>query len=327
VAACALVAGCAREDAAAARTVVAYCSVDEAFARQVFAAFEQRRGIRVEALLDSEAGKTTGLVNKLRAEATSPRADLFWSSEVFNTVLLADEGLFEPYRPPSAADIPPEFIDSQQRWTGLAQRARVIVFDPQRISRADVPAQWAALADAKWRGQVALANPQFGTTRGHVATMFALWGREPATAYLRALRDNEAVIADGNSAVVRLVISGRALLGMTDTDDVYVAQRDGASVELVLPDMGDGGTLWIPNTVAVVRGGPHPAEARELADFLVSAEVEEMLAASASGNIPVRAALREKLGLADPARCSLSYQEIAGAMDAAISTAREILLR
>jgi ABC-type Fe3+ transport system substrate-binding protein len=53
------------------------------------------------------------------------------------------------------------------------------------------------------------------------------------------------------------------------------------------------GTLLIPNTVARIKGGPNPAHAATLIDFLLSEEVERMLAESTSHNIPLREALQD----------------------------------
>jgi len=48
------------------------------------------------------------------------------------------------------------------------------------------------------------------------------------------------------------------------------------------------GTLWIPNSAAVVAGGPNFAAAKRLADYLVSAGVEMKMSLSESANVPVR---------------------------------------
>ena len=60
-------------------------------------------------------------------------------------------------------------------------------------------------------------------------------------------------------------------------------------VQIVYPDQGqDGlGTLFIPNTLAIIRGGPNPQLARRLVDYLLSREVEAKLAAGASTQIPL----------------------------------------
>ena len=71
-------------------------------AHQLVDAFEARTGISVLLVGDTEATKTTGLVQRLRAEQNSPRADVFWSSEIFQTIRLAQESHFRTHSGPEA---------------------------------------------------------------------------------------------------------------------------------------------------------------------------------------------------------------------------------
>jgi len=315
--------------------VTVYCSVDEGFAREILDRYAAKTGVDVQVVFDSEAGKTTGLVNRImhEADAGRPRADVFWSSELFNTILLARRGLLAKYDTPAATDIPPRYRDPGRRWTALAVRGRVVAFRTNAHDSALLPTKWEDLARPEFAPRTALANPLFGTTRGHVAAMFALWGPERGKAFLTGLRENGAQIVDGNSTAVRRLLSGGCAIAATDTDDVWVAQRreaksaDGLSIDLRYLDMGDGGTLLIPCSVAVVEGGPHAMAARRLVDYLVSAEVERALARSDSRNVPVRKSLREELGMEWPPESKVSFDAIADAMDEAVAAAREILLR
>ncbi|MFQ5590770.1 MAG: ABC transporter substrate-binding protein [Phycisphaerae bacterium] len=324
--------GCERTGTSADSTtsrVTVYCSIDESFGRSVLDRYRARTGTELSVIFDSEAGKTTGLVNRITGEARAgrPRADVFWSSELFNTIRLARQGLLEPYVSPAAADIPERFRDPQHRWTALAARARVLAFDPQRISRDKIPTSWKELASPAHVKTAVMANPLFGTTRGHVAAMAAMWGGNGMRDWLRKMRDGGMRVVDGNSAAVREVIAGRAVLALTDTDDVWVAQRSGASLDLCYPDMGGGGTILIPCSVAIIKGAPNLEGARRLVDFLISAEVERMLAQSESRNVPVRKALRTELNLPWPPESTIAYDEIVDAMPGAVEAVREILLR
>jgi ABC-type Fe3+ transport system substrate-binding protein len=86
--------------------------------------------------------------------------------------------------------------------------------------------------------------------------------------------------------------------------------------------------VWIPCTVALVNGAPHRAAAEKLVDFLVSAEVEQRLAASDSRNVPVRTGLQPTTGpAAGHAPAPLDWGMIADAVEPAMEAAREILLR
>lgn len=320
---------------AATDVVTLYCSVDEAFAHDIIEHYQATTGDRVQAVFDSEAGKTTGLVNRIihEAEAGRPRADVFWSGELFNTILLARRGLLGKYDTPAAMDIPPRFRDPQRRWTAMAVRGRVIAFRSESKAKGSIPTKWEDLARPPFASQTAIANPLFGTTRGHIAAMFALWGGERGRAFLTGLRDHGAQVVDGNSTAVRMLIAGNCAYAATDTDDVWVAQNreaqttDGVSIDFRYLDMGDGGTLLIPCSVAVVQGGPHPVAARQLVDYLVSAEVERALARSRSRNVPVRKSLREELGMDWPAESKVTFDAIADAMDEAVAASREILIR
>ena len=309
--------------------VVVYCSVDEAVGRQVLDAFKARTGVAASVIYDSEAGKTTGLVQRIirEAQAGRPRADVFWSSELFHTILLARLGLLEPYDSPQAADIPSRFKDREHRWTAPAVRARVLAFDPRQTAESQLPTRWEELAGSDFAKRSAIANPLFGTTRGHVAAMFALWGPDRAKAFLIRLRDGGVQVVDGNSATVRAVMAGRAAFAWTDTDDVFAARRSGASLEMHFLDMGGGGTLLIPCSVTIIQGGPNAAAARSLVDFLVSAEVERMLAQSEARFVPVREALRKELNVAWPAESVIDFNAVADTMDGAEAAVREILIR
>ncbi len=82
-----------------ANTVVLYSSVDDGVIRPLLAEFEKRKGGGFKVLLvgDTEATKTTGLVQRMLAEKDRPQADVWWSSEALGTVRLAKAGLFAPY--------------------------------------------------------------------------------------------------------------------------------------------------------------------------------------------------------------------------------------
>lgn len=317
--------GCDRKREA--QTVVVYTSVDEEFARQVLAGFEAASGIHVHPLYDTEAGKTTGLVRRLAREAVAPRCDVWWSSEILGTIELARAGVLEAYESPAAADLPAEWRDSARRFTAVAARARVLAFHTQRVRRDELPRTWRELATSEWCRRLAIANPGFGTTRGHIAAMFAFWDDEPARAFLTTLRESRAQLADGNSHAVRLVADGSADLCMTDTDDVWTAQRRGLPIDLVYPRLdAEHPPLWIPCSVALVRGGPHAEAGRRLVDHLVSAAAERALAQSDSRNVPLRPALRAELGIADTP-LPLDFERIADALPRATVAVSEILLR
>ncbi|MEW6684384.1 MAG: extracellular solute-binding protein [Nitrospirota bacterium] len=269
------------------RLVVVYTSVDQVFSEPVLRRFEEKTGVRVRAVYDTEETKSTGVLNRLIAEAQNPQADVFWSGDPVRPFLLVDRGLVEPYVSPQALEIPQGFKAADGTWTGFAARARVLLVNRERLGGRPIPRSVEDLADPRWRGEAAMANPVFGTTTMHAAAWFSMWGEEEAKAFLTAIRENQGKITSSNGEVKRLVVAGEVTFGLTDTDDAFVAIQSGAPVEVVYPDQDGMGTLVMPTVVLLIRGGPNPEPARRLIDYLLSAEAETMLAESAA-HMPLR---------------------------------------
>jgi iron(III) transport system substrate-binding protein len=96
--------------------------------------------------------------------------------------------------------------------------------------------------------------------------------------------------------VATKVAAGIYAWGLTDTDDAIIELENARPVAVVFPDQGSSeiGTLWIPNTLAVIKNGPNPHNARKLFDRLLTSDVEQRLAAGPSAQIPFNPALKQR---------------------------------
>jgi len=276
-----------REAGAGASVVTVYVSTDRVFSEPVLREYERRSGVRVNVVYDTEETKSTGLANRLLAERERPQADVFWSNEPVRTLVLKARGVLAPYRSPSADGIPAAFVDPAGYWTGFSARVRVIAYNTKLVGEGEAPRSIFDLADPKWRGQVAIADPRFGSTSFHVAALYAEIGDARVDAFFQRLKANDVRIVDGNSVVRDLVARGEVTVGLTDTDDVNVAIEDGQPVAMILPDEDGWGAPVMPNMVSLIANAPHPEEGRRVIDYLLSPDVERQLAASAAVQIPL----------------------------------------
>jgi iron(III) transport system substrate-binding protein len=121
----------------------------------------------------------------------------------------------------------------------------------------------------------------------HVAALSTAWGEEQARAFLTSLKANDVRIASSNGEVKRLVVAGEVAIGLADTDDAFEALKEGAPVDVVYPDQDGMGTLVMPTTVVLIKGGPHPETGRKLVDYLLTPDVERRMAGSAA-HMPLR---------------------------------------
>jgi iron(III) transport system substrate-binding protein len=305
------------QERATASEVIAYTSVDQVFSEPVFRHCQERMGLVVRGVFDTEETKSTGVLNRLIAEALNPRADVFWSGDPVRPFVLVERGFVQPYTSVEAAALPQTLRAGDGTWTGFAARARVLLVNDNLVAASDTPRSIRDLADARWKGKAAMANPLFGTTTMHVAALFSAWGDDTAKAFLNEVKANGVRIASSNGEVKRWVSSGEVAFGLTDTDDAHEALGSGAPVRVVYPDRDGMGTLVMPTVAVLIKGAPHADNGRKLIDCLLSADVERTMAESAA-HMPLRAGVptpKTVRPLSDIQAMSVDYRKVAQTME------------
>jgi iron(III) transport system substrate-binding protein len=300
--------------------ILVYCGVDEPYAAEVFKDFEKQTGLRVAPLYDIESSKSVTLAGKLTAEKDHPRADVWWGSEAFLSARLAEEGVLQSYRSPSAGDIPAAFKDPDALWTGVGLRARVLAVGVGAMAPPFPIRGIADLADPRLKDKVAMARPTSGATVAHVTALYLVWGPEKARAFFQKLHDNGMQLLGGNAEVADQVGAGVFSLGLTDSDDVANTLANGGKLTLVVPDQDGDGTLAMPTTVALVKGAQHQENAKKLIDYLLSRQVEQKLIALKFARWSVRSGVGEGIRA-----MTVNYRAAAGISSRAQREATAIL--
>jgi iron(III) transport system substrate-binding protein len=240
------------------QTVIIYTSQDEEFAIPIFQDFQKETGIAVKPVYDSEAVKTIGLVNRLLAEKSHPQCDVFWNNEEFRTRQLASRNIFR----------------ETNGWTLLGYRTRRLVINTNRLSLDQAPSNFSEVTNERWRGQVAIAYPMFGTACTHFLALRQHWGDAGWQAWCRALVTNKTFLLEGNSVAAKQVGGGEAMIGFTDSDDAASEQADGRP--LAIMPLGEE-SMIVHNSAGVIRNAPHPVAAQKLYEYLQSAAVQQKL--------------------------------------------------
>jgi iron(III) transport system substrate-binding protein len=314
------------------KTVIVYTSVDQVYSEPVFRDFENRTGITVLPVYDVEAAKTTGLANRLIAEKTRPQADIFWSGEFGQTILLKNKSVLTAYSSPSAADIPRQFRDPEDYWTGFGGRARVFIVNTDKLTPDQYPHSVNDMSDSRYPGNtVGIAYPMFGTAATHAAALYSYLGKEKARDFFSNMSQRKVRVVDGNSVVRDLVADGQLAFGLTDTDDACGAVEKGKHVVIIIPDQqpGEMGTLVIPNTVALIAGSPHPAEAKTFIDYVLDRTTEDALVSSGwiqipSRDVPTKTACMNITGIK---AMNISYQDVYSGIPSTQKDLIEIFIR
>ena len=298
--------------------MVVYAALDREFSEPILNRYEEASGVTVLTSFDIESTKSVGLTSQIMLERDRPRCDLFWNNEILNTLRLEEQGLLEVYRSPEAENYPQQFVSSEGHWHGFAARVRVLIVNTDLVSPEEMPRSIHDLVDPEWRDKVAIAKPLAGTTATHAACLYAAWGETDADEFFSQLKQNSKVLS-GNKQVAHAVGRGEFAFGLTDTDDAFIEKQiNGQPVEIVFPDQGDAqmGALFIPNTLAIVKGGPNTEQAKKLVDYLLQSATEERLAQADSAQFP----LHEDASVTSPAAPSGKLKKMDVDFHAALKT-------
>jgi iron(III) transport system substrate-binding protein len=257
--------------------LVIYSGRSEPLLRPVIDAFKAQNP-KVEILL--KAGSNSEVANALIEEKANPQADLFITTEMFTVQSLAQQDIFQPYRPAGADLLPAEFIGPNNSWVGLTRRARVIIYNTDRVAKADLPKSIFDLTDPKWKGKIAAAGSTNGSMQAQIAAMRQLLGAKETEKWLVGLLDNKVTFFGGHTDVRKAVGTGEFALGLVNHYYYHLQLAEGSKVGVIYPDQGEGQVGLITNATgaAVVKGAPNAAAAQAFIDFLISPEGQKLFA-------------------------------------------------
>ncbi|MCD4656713.1 MAG: extracellular solute-binding protein [Planctomycetes bacterium] len=279
--------------------VVVYIALDMDLSKPIIADFERKTGIKVLAKYDDEMSKTTGLVNSILSMKNNQKADVFWNNEIVQTIRLKLAGLTDSCTPENAKDIPAEFKDTDGHWFGFAARSRVILLNKKRFAEkfpdAEYPSCFTDLFDEKWGKEAAYAKPLFGTTATHFAAIFTKLGEKKAVEKFKELKNSKIAIKTSNGQTMQEVRNGQICWSWTDTDDAEKALAEkGNELEMIYASawVKDSGALVLPNAISLLKNAPHKDAAVKFINFILSKEVEKMLADAAGKQIPLKPGIK-----------------------------------
>ena len=257
--------------------LVIYSGRAEPLLQPVIDAFKAKYP-NVDVLL--KAGSNSELANALIEEKANPQADVFVTTELFTVQSLAQEGIFQSYKPVGAEQLPAEFLGENNLWTGLTRRARVIIYNADLVSEEELPTSIFDLTDPKWKGQIAAAGSTNGSMQAQIAAMRQLNGEEETEAWLNGLIANEVTFFGGHTDVRKAVGAGEFKLGLVNHYYYHLQKAEGSNIGIIFPDQGEGqiGLITNATAAAIVNGAAHVAAAQAFLDFLVSPEGQKLFA-------------------------------------------------
>ena len=268
--------GLASSAAQAATTLTLYSAQHEQTVDMLTKAFTKQTGIAVTV----REGEAPELASQLLKEGASSPADVFFTENSPELMLLSESKLLAKVAPATLASVPAADSGPAGDWVGVLSRENVLVYNTAMIKDlASLPASLMDLAKPAWKGKLAIA-PTDADFLPLVGAVVAVKGRPAALAWLKGLREN-AMIFDDDEGVVAAVDRGAVATGIIN--NYYWPrlrlEKGADKMQSALHQFADGdvGALMNVSGAAVLKASKNQDAAQSFLAFLVSKPTQEML--------------------------------------------------
>ena len=249
---------------------------------QLYEKFTAKSGIKVNVV----SGKSKALEKRIIEEGADSKADLYITADAGRCGAFKAKGMLQGGLTSAAikAAVPANFRTSQ--WVGIAKRARIVYFAPERVSGAELSGlTYESLADPKWKGRLVIRKSNNIYNQSLVASLVKNNGKKAAAAWAEGVVSNMARTPKGNDrAQIMAVAAGEADIAVANT--YYLAlmlsgkkgaeqQEAAKKVKPFFPNQDGRGTHMNISCAGLVKNAPNKANAVALVEFLLSTEAQE----------------------------------------------------
>ena len=180
-----------------------YNAQHESLTKEWIDAFTKETGIKVT----YRQGGDTELGNQLIAEGSSSPADVFLTENSPAMAAVENAGLFADVDQATIAQVPEQYRPSTNKWTGVAARTTVFVYNKSKLAEDQLPKSIMDLEKPEWKGRWG-APPVKPDFQAIVAAMLELTGEPATSAWLAGMKTNAEIFSD-NIATLRAVNDGQ----------------------------------------------------------------------------------------------------------------------
>ncbi|CAI8164708.1 MAG: Iron deficiency-induced protein A [Pseudidiomarina mangrovi] len=264
---------------AQAATVNLYSARKEALIKPMLEQFTAQTGIEVRLL----TGSGDALLARLQNEGANSPADLFLTVDAGNLHRAAQADVFQPLGSPTAINAVPDYLlGDDNLWVGLSVRARPIFYAIDRVDPSQLSG-YADLAAAEWKGKVCIRSSDNIYNQSLTGALLEHWGEAATESWARGLVSNFArPPVGGDRDQISAVAAGMCDIAVANTYYYGIMQgsddakeREAASkVAIFWPDQASHGTHINVSGIGLTRHAKNVDAARQLIEFLLSAEAQ-----------------------------------------------------
>lgn len=182
--------------------ITVYNAQHESLTKEWIDGFTAETGIKVT----MRQGSDTELSNQIIQEGAASPADVFLTENSPAMTQVENADLFADMDEATIAQVPEEFRPSTGKWTGIAARSTVLVYDKNKLTEDQLPKSMLDLATPEWKGKWA-ASPSGADFQAIVSALLELKGEAATEEWLKGMKENFKAYK-GNSTAMKAVNAG-----------------------------------------------------------------------------------------------------------------------
>lgn len=227
-------------------------------------------------------GNDSSMGNQIVQEGDKSPADVFLTENSPAMTTVQDAGLLATVDDATLKQVGQPYVPSSKQWVGIAARSTVLVYNPSKISAAELPKSIMDLQDPKWAGKwgAAAGGADF---QAIVSAILDTQGEAKTAAWLKGLKDGGKVYQN-NIAVMKAVNAGQVPVGIMYHyywyRDQALTKAGSGNTKLLYFRNQDPGAFVSLSGGAVLKSSKHAANAQKFLAFVTSSEGQRMLASS-----------------------------------------------
>lgn len=276
-------------------------TLEALFRDKIIPIFQDQTGIKLTYII----GTALSNYSKIVATRAHSEIDVYWSNELTH-IAGKSQGLYAALDPKLVTDLG-DVVDIAKDADGIGVGSYVIAtvlqYNTEAYKEAGVPAptSWNDLWDPRLKGRVVLLSINVASSQDLLAILTRLEGGTeaditPGLNRVRALKDmgNLVAFAASPAEIDNMLVQKQAWITVNSSPRPLILKQRGAPIEAVFPKEGAG---FFMNFFDIVKSAPHPVASRQLVNFLISPEIQALIAEGAvatpiNRNVPLPASVK-----------------------------------
>ncbi|WP_430335294.1 iron ABC transporter substrate-binding protein [Rhodococcus sp. ACT016] len=273
------------DNSGTAGEITVYNAQHESLTQEWVDGFTAETGIKVTL----RNGSDTELANQIVAEGSASPADVFLTENSPAMALVENAGQFTDVDPATVDQVPAQFRPSTGKWTGIAARSTVFVYNKDKLTADQLPKSLLDLQNPEWKGRWG-ASPSGADFQAIVSALLEQKGEDATKQWLAGMKTN-SVAYKGNGTVMKAVnageIDGGVIYHYYWFGDQAKTGENSKNTELHYFKNEDPGAFVSISGGGVLKSSKNQAAAQAFLKYITGKSGQEILQTGTSFEYPV----------------------------------------